>query len=527
MTIGLLVVYIGIAAAILTGLTGFFTKRIENWLISFLQHFAGALFVFSGWVKAIDPLGTAYKMEQYFAEFESTFAETSMSFLSPMFAWLSGYVNGFSVFMIVLEIVLGIMLIIGSSRKLTSWLFFLIIVFFSFLTGFTFLTGYVPSEAVVIMQQNDITEKVLASSAELKMEEGWVPVDTINNNFFNFKSWGAYNKNNMKVTDCGCFGDFIKLEPRTSFFKDIFLLIPALIFLFFSGKMHQLFSSNTRTGIVAVSTVVILIYCFSNYVWDIPHIDFRPFKEGVNVYEQKEAEMEADQNREILFALRELSSGKTVEIASEVYLANLDKYADESQYEFIDQIQGAPAIPITKISDFGATDFEGNEIGDDLLQTEGYAFMIVAYSLYPDIDRRTITVKDTSFVRDTSVVGDSTIVQLVVDKIEDKTVTEESYTWKPDYLAKWTEKLNPVIDQAQKEGVNVFVLTQFATEAMIDDFRHQTQSAYPFYLADDILLKTIVRSNPGIVLMKDGTIIKKWHYRKLPSYDKIKTDYLQ
>jgi hypothetical protein len=119
------------------------------------------------------------------------------------------------------------------------------------------------------------------------------------------------------------------------------------------------------------------------------------------------------------------------------------------------------------------------------------------------------------------------MVQFVVDEIVDKQITDETYTWKPDYLAKWTEKINPVITEAQKDGVEVFVLTQFATEAMIDDFKHQTQSPYPFYLADDILLKTIVRSNPGVVLMKDGTVIKKWHYRKLPSFDKLKSDFLQ
>ncbi|HMS68060.1 MAG TPA: hypothetical protein PKD18_07970, partial [Saprospiraceae bacterium] len=94
---------------------------------------------------AIDPLGTAYKMEQYFAEFETTFQATSASFLAPLFPWLSEYSIGFSVFMIVLEIILGIMLVVGSRPKLTAWLFLLMILFFAFLTGFTYLTAYVPS----------------------------------------------------------------------------------------------------------------------------------------------------------------------------------------------------------------------------------------------------------------------------------------------------------------------------------------------------------------------------------------------
>ncbi|MFT4762670.1 MAG: hypothetical protein ACI9LN_004658, partial [Saprospiraceae bacterium] len=65
-------------------------------------------------------------------------------------------------------------------------------------------------------------------------------------------------------------------------------------------------------------------------------------------------------------------------------------------------------------------------------------------------------------------------------------------------------------------------VTAYADPALIDDFRHQTQSAYPFYSADDILLKTIVRSNPGIVLLKDGKVIEKWHYKHLPSFEIIK-----
>ena len=182
MTLGTLVIGIGIAALVLTLLGGFVAKKVDNWLVSYLQNFTGALFIFSGWVKAIDPLGTAYKMEQYFAEFESTFSGTWFSFLAPLFPQLSEWASSFSVFMIVLEMVLGIMLLVGSSRRFTAWAFFLLVAFFTFLTGFTYLTGYVP-EGV---------------------------------NFFQFGKWGEYVETNMKVTDCGCFGDFLK--TRTSSF---------------------------------------------------------------------------------------------------------------------------------------------------------------------------------------------------------------------------------------------------------------------------------------------------------------------
>ncbi|MFM8488477.1 MAG: hypothetical protein ACKOCH_19260, partial [Bacteroidota bacterium] len=113
MTLGLLLLYIAITALALTLAAGFGLKRVQNWPLSYLQFFAGTLFVVSGWVKAIDPLGTAYKMGQYFAAFEGTFEATALSGIAPLFPFLSGYVESFAVIMIVFEIVLGIALIVG------------------------------------------------------------------------------------------------------------------------------------------------------------------------------------------------------------------------------------------------------------------------------------------------------------------------------------------------------------------------------------------------------------------------------
>ena len=131
MTLTTLLIRIFIAAIALTGITvGVFNQK-KNILVSFLQNFCGALFIFSGWVKAIDPLGTAYKMEQYFAEFESTFQETWMSFIAPIFPFLSNLSVSFSVGMIIFEIVLGLMLIMGAKNKFTSWAFLLLVGFFT------------------------------------------------------------------------------------------------------------------------------------------------------------------------------------------------------------------------------------------------------------------------------------------------------------------------------------------------------------------------------------------------------------
>src|SRR5688572_33274483 len=108
-----LVLYIGIAAAVLTVLVGLIKKGHKSWIMTFLQNFCGILFIISGFVKAIDPIGTAFKMEQYFAEFQYTFAETGMSFIAPLFPALSSISLFFSIFIIVFEIVLGLMLLLG------------------------------------------------------------------------------------------------------------------------------------------------------------------------------------------------------------------------------------------------------------------------------------------------------------------------------------------------------------------------------------------------------------------------------
>ena len=492
MTLGTLVVSIGVVALILTLVTGFVLKRVENWVVSFLQHFVGALFIFSGWVKAVDPLGTAYKMEQYFGEFETTFEGTWFSFLAPLFPKLSEMSTGFSVFMIVFEIVLGVMILIGLWRKLASWLFLLLVVFFTFLTGFTYLTGYVP---------NDV-------------------------NFFQFGKWGPYVSTNMKVTDCGCFGDFIKLDPKISFFKDLVLLVPSIVFVIYHKKMHQLFSALSRTLITTLATVGLLIYCFSNYSWDIPHTDFRPFKEGVNVGERKALEEDALINAEVI--AYELTNKETKEVVTLPYQELLERTSEFStdtwEYE---QIKEEPAVPTTKISDFEVSDTEGNDVTADLLSDPNYSFMIVAYKLYGSTSKGTEIRYDTTYAVDTIIQVDTVLLEEKIASIDKRQVTVDVYDWDNKYLAPWKGTVNLVMNEALSVGVKVAAVTSYADPAKLEDFKAASESNYPFYLADDILLKTIVRSNPGVVLLKNGEVIKKWHHKKLPSFEEIKAAYMK
>ena len=492
MSIANMVLMIAAIALVLTAAVIFVFRAHKNLIVSYLQNFTGALFIFSGAVKAVDPLGTAYKMEQYFAEFETLFEGTWFSFLSPMFPALSEASATFSVIMIVFEIVLGIMLIIGAKPKLTAWLFFLLVAFFLILTGFTYLTGYVP-----------------------------FGVD-----FFEFSKWGAFQDSNMKVTDCGCFGDFVKFKPFVSFMKDVVLLVPALIFLFTSKKMHRLFTPLSRSAIVWVSTIALVIYCMSNYVWDLPQVDFRPFKEGTDVVAQRTLEQEAQENVKVLaFILTHKTTGEVIEISYDDYMKN---YADYPREEWSsEQVKSEVAIPLSKLSEFDVEDLEGNYKTDEILAQSGYSLMLVATKLPHEAQTITTTVMDSTFVVDTVQIEgtDSILFVRSLDKVAPVEITEAQYSFQDKYIKRYEKKVNPLMEAAEKAGWKVYGITAYTDPAMIENFRHTAQCAFPFYVADDILLKTIIRSNPGIVLWKDGKVVEKWHIRKLPSPEKILEKY--
>lgn len=486
MTIFSLVGYIGVAALILTAIMQFFVRNVKSWPISFLQNFCGILFIFSGWVKAIDPLGTAFKMQQYFDQFEVVFSDTAMSFLAPVFPALSSYATGFSIFMIIFEIVLGIMMVIGAKPKFTAWAFFLLVLFFTALTGFTYLTGYVP-EGV---------------------------------NFFSIGDWGPYQAKNMKVTDCGCFGDFIKLEPKVSFFKDVFLMIPALLFLWQYRKFHQWFSNNAHLVIMSVSTILLLLYSFNNFYWNEPHIDFRPFKIGTHVRDIKAMEEEAQAKVQVTgFMLKNKSTGEIKELATAEYMKDFAKYPKDT-WETLDQIKTEAAIKPTKISEFFLKTLDNHEAEQLLLEDTANSIVIVSYKPYFTSEKSTSTVTDSIFRNDTITLKDGSVdIVRNFDSLQTKEVVTENITWDESYLQAFQDVIKPFVDEAKKENFHVYVITAGLSENQANQLAKDTGIEGTYLTADDILLKTIMRSNPGIMHWKDGKIINKWHYKKLPAFE--------
>ena len=291
--------------------------------------------------------------------------------------------------------------------------------------------------------------------------------------------------------------------------------------------MHQLFSAGIRTGLVVAGVIGFSFYCFSNYVWDLPHTDFRPFKENVNVAAQKMAEEEAETSVQILaYEMTNKSSGEVVNLPYEQFMKEFKNYPKE-EWEY-EQIKSEPAIPRTKISDFDISDVNGNNQTDNILSYPEYSFMIIAYKLY-DAGKTVENeiVLDTIYQVDTVQAGDSLQLVQSIKQIDKRQVSRDIYNWKQDYLKPWKIKVNPAMEAAKKDGTKVFAITGFAGAGKLNSFRDAAGSDYPFFEADDILLKTIVRSNPGVVLLHNGSVVKKWHYSKFPGYEEIKDKYMK
>ncbi len=497
-----LIIYFALSGALLSGLI-YYLRWHRQIAMTFFQCFCGVWFVFSGLVKAIDPIGTAYKLEQYFAEFEGTFAGAGWKQLGALFPLMSKYSIWLAVFTIILEILLGFMLLFGIRNRLTAWLFFGLMLFFTALTGFTYLTGYVPSGI----------------------------------NFFEFSKWGPYVKTNMRVTDCGCFGDFIILEPKISFFKDLFLMLPALFFVIRSSWMHRLFTRRFRFTAGTLAILLSLIFCFRNFYWDLPMVDFRPFKVGTNLPERKRLEEEAAAKVKITAVVME--NEKTGEKKKLVIPEGQDyakfyvdvifkEYTKEDGWKVQDLIKSEPEVRHTKVSEFQVYDTTESEsdVTESLLSDPEYSFMIIAYKLpHGKVTEKSLMRYDTLHIIDTMRNGKNVTV-VKKDSVQQKEIPFVEVDWDKDYLELYKSKVNPFAAAAAKNGNKVAVITH-DQPIVIRQFAKTIGAEYPLYQADDILLKTMIRSNPGVMLMKNGTVVNMWHIKRLPDFEEIKNNFMK
>src|SRR5690606_490847 len=251
---------------------------VKQIILTVIRFIVGALFIFSGLIKVNDPVGTSIKLEEYFDVFSYAIA--------PFFAYLKDMSLPLAVFLVVLEVVLGVMLILGVKLRLTVALLALMIVFFTFLT---FYSAY-----------------------------------------FN------------KVTDCGCFGDAIKLTPWESFYKDIFLLLLIAVLFIFRKDLSDT-SSPWLKGTALLSLVLSLILAVVA-IRNLPFIDFSAYKQGVNIA----SAMQPSQPLEYSYIMKKDGLETT-----------FDQYPSDDSYEFVDmQLRNPDALP--KISDFSVWNAQGD-----------------------------------------------------------------------------------------------------------------------------------------------------------------------
>ena len=425
--------------SLLAGIAFTFIKRAikgnpSSWLVEIVQNFLGSLFLFSGFIKAVDPLGTAYKMKDYFDAFGS--------FTGINFDWLASTATFQAVFMIILEIVLGTALIVGWKKKFTLPVTAAMMIFFTILTGFTYLTGFVNPDYYDLATRHE-----LQAAGE------------------NIQVWTKFDERQMKVTDCGCFGDFLKLAPKVSFFKDIFILLVFSVLIF--GRKHiQPFLSGSL-GWIKIGSVTLfsLIFCFSNYIWGLPVFDFRPYKIGNNIPIQRVAERDAVIEYNFIYKNNDTGEEREV-IASEI--SSLEK----GKWSYVDRVDNVidAGIP-AKINNFAAFDEDGHDLTDEILANPDYSLWVLSKSL----------------------------------KKSDKD------SW---------EDLQEVSDYAETNNLKMFAFMASDFDEA-DEFRHEMQAAYPFYQADETFIKTVVRANPGLVLLKNGNVMGKWHHNNIPSFQEI------
>ena len=268
--------------------------------------------------------------------------------------------------------------------------------------------------------------------------------------FFTFLTF--YSAYFNKVTDCGCFGDAIPLTPWQSFYKDVILLVLILILFFNRKYIKPILPSGWHKWIVFASFFLCFWFCY-HVLMHLPVLDFRPYKIGNNIEEKMTI---PDDAPEAVYAYK----WKFEQDGEEVIIENEGAYPNVSG-EFIDvettQIEAGYEPPI---HDF-VIEGEDGDITLDVLNTEK-VLMIVAYNL-----------------RSTEKDGYE-VVRALSRKAEDK-------------------------------GYRVVGLTASGSE-MQQNLKDEFDLDFEFYQADETALKTIVRSNPGILVLKKGTIIQKKHW---------------
>ncbi len=370
-------------------------RNIRIAAVNICRFILAVTFIFSGYVKAIDPLGTLYKLKDYAA---------AMALNDILPDWALVIV---AIALGALEFSLGVFMLFAVRRHMVSKL-------------------------------------TLALMSVMTALTVWIYIAD-------------------PVKDCGCFGDALKLTNGETLLKNIVLIACATLVAWRPVDMAR-FISRTNQWIVRYYTITYIIVTSVYCLYTLPIFDFRPYRVGTNIKQGMEIPEGAEQPEfESTFILRK--NGVTREFT-------LDNYPD-STWEYVDtktvQTKKGYEPPI---HDFAITTNDtGEDITEQVLTKKGYTFLLVSPRLA---------------VADDSNFGD----------------------------------IDQIYEYAEENGVDFFCLTA-STNEDIERWRELTGAEYTFCNADETTLKTMIRSNPGLILLKDGTIIGKWSHNALPQTDDL------
>ena len=370
-------------------------QKLRITVVNVCRFVLAATFIFSGYVKAIDPLGTLYKLKDYAA---------AMSLNGLLPDWV---LVGVAIALGALEFALGVFMLFAVRRHVVSR------ITLAFMTAMTVLTL-------------------------------WIFVAD-------------------PVKDCGCFGDALKLTNGETLLKNIVLIACAALVAWRPVDMAR-FISRSNQWIVRYYTVAYIVITSVYCLYTLPIFDFRPYHVGTNIKQGMEIPEGAEQPEfESTFLLRK--NGETREFT-------LDNYPD-STWEYVDtrtvQTKKGYEPPI---HDFALTTCDtGEDITEQVLTKKGYTFLLVSPRLA---------------VADDSNFGD----------------------------------IDQIYEYAEENGADFYCVTASANDE-IERWRDLTGAEYQFCNADETTLKTMIRSNPGLMLLKDGTITGKWSHNALPQTDDL------
>ena len=280
------------------------------------------------------------------------------------------------------------------------------------------------------------------------------------------------------VQTCGCFGDAIVLTPWQSFSKDLVLLVLIIIIFYNRRRVAPLFSK--KAGDQLLIAAIVLSVGFGLYTYSfLPVIDFLPYKIGANIPDEMKTPPGATPDEfELTYNLKNEKTGATKVMTNTNYLkSNIWK---DNNWEVVGQPESRLIKKgfIPKIIDLSIQDAQGNNYTNELLANPYYSLVVVAYNL---------------------------------DKVDEEAIA----------------RLNTIAINLKQNLYTRTVLLTSTSARQAEAFAKQHKLIFEIFYADEVPLKEIVRANPGILLMKNGTVINKWHYHTMPKYDVLVKKYFQ